>query len=60
MRNKLSKLELERWAVTTWAICNARNKFYFQQVQTHPTVILEGANGLLKEYQRLMATQALA
>ena len=47
MRNKLSKLELERWTVTAWAIWNARNKFYFQQIQTHPRVILEGANGLL-------------
>ena len=44
---KLSKLELERWTVTAWAIWNARNKFYFQQIQTHPRVILEGANGLL-------------
>ena len=47
MRNKLSKLELERWTVTAWAIWNARNKFYFQQIQTHPRVILERANGLL-------------
>lgn len=59
MKNKLSKVDLERWAVTTWAIWNARIKFYFQQIQTHPRVILEGANGLLEEYQRLMVAHAL-
>ena len=32
--DKLSKLELERWAVTAWAIWNARNKFYrFKLIQ---------------------------
>ena len=33
MQQKLSKLDLERWATTAWAIWNARNRFYFEQVQ---------------------------
>ena len=38
---KLSKKELELWATTTWAIWNARNKAYFEKVQTQPKVILD-------------------
>uniref|UniRef100_A0A7N2L9M5 Reverse transcriptase zinc-binding domain-containing protein n=1 Tax=Quercus lobata TaxID=97700 RepID=A0A7N2L9M5_QUELO len=57
MQRKLSQQELEKWAVTAWAIWNARNKFYFQHFQTHPNVISEMASGLLEEYQRLMDTQ---
>lgn len=49
----------EEWVVMAWAIWNAKNKFYFQQVQTHPRVILEEAKGLLEEYHRLLAAQAL-
>ena len=58
--NKLSRQKLENWAVTAWAIWNARNKFYFEHIQTHPKVILDGAIGFLQEYrpyQRLVATQ---
>ena len=29
--DRLSKTDLERWAVTSWAIWNARNKFYFEK-----------------------------
>ena len=57
MRNKLSQQELEKWAVTAWAIWAARNKFYFQHYQTHPKVIADMAYGLLEEYQRFMDTQ---
>ena len=32
MQSKLSKIELERWAVTAWAIWNARNKYYFEKI----------------------------
>ena len=53
---KLDQHELERWAVTTWAIWNARNRIYFEHFQTHPKVILELASGLVTEYQRLQHT----
>ena len=59
MQTKVSKQELELWATTTWAIWNARNKMIFEQFQTHPKVILEGAMGLLEEYQSLMETQRI-
>ena len=55
MRKILDPLELEKWAVMAWAIWNARNKYYFEHVH-HPWLIMEGASGLLKEYQRLMKT----
>ena len=54
MQIKLSKQELENWIVTGWATWNASNRFYFEQFQTHSKVILEGASGLIKEYQWLM------
>lgn len=60
MQIKLSQLELERWAVTAWSIWNARNTFYFELVQTHPRVILEGAGGLFEEYQRLMVAHQVS
>lgn len=42
MMDKLSTLELEQWAVTVWAIWNARNKFYFEKVQSqHRTICKE-------------------
>ena len=56
MQRKLSQQELEKWAVTAWAIWTARNKFYFQHYQTHPKVIADMACGLLEKYQRLMDT----
>ena len=55
--DKLSQQELERWAVMAWEIWNARNKYYFEHIQTHPKSILDGALGFLREYQRLIATQ---
>ena len=33
---RLSTLELEKWAVVSWRIWNARNKVYFERVQAHP------------------------
>ena len=55
--DKLSQLELERWAVIAWAIWNTWNKFYFELIQTHPKSIFDGAIGFLQEYQRLVAAQ---
>ena len=60
MQSKVSKQELKLWATTVWAIWNARNKVIFEQFQTHPKIILEGATGLLEEYQCLMETQRIA
>ena len=57
LEEKLPLVELERWAVMTWAIWNARNKYYFEKTQTHPKEILSGALGFLQEYQMLMAAQ---
>ena len=57
MKNHMvSQQELEKWAVTAWAIWAARNKFYFQHYRTHPKVIADMACGLLEEYQRFMDT----
>ena len=53
--DRLPQLELDRWATISWALWNARNKYYFEHVQQHPRVLLEGALGFLAEYQRLMA-----
>ena len=44
----------------TWAIWKARNKAYFEKVQTQPKVILNVALALLVTYQMLSATQANA
>ena len=57
MRMKLDQPELERWETTAWALWNARNRFYFEHVQVHPRLIMDGARGLLDEYQRLTAAQ---
>ena len=54
---KLSKEEMEKWAILSWAIWNARNKLYLEKIQTHPKVIMEGALAILENYQRLSATQ---
>jgi len=48
-------MELETWAMIAWSLWNARNKFHFEQVQTHPMMIFQKASSLLEEYQRLMA-----
>ena len=52
--DQLPRLELDGWATISWALWNARNKYYFQQVQQPPKVILEGALGFRAEYQRLL------
>ena len=43
--------------MVSWAIWNARNKFYFERIQQHPKIILDVAIGFLEEYQRLCALQ---
>ena len=53
--DRLPEMELDRWATISWALWNARNKYYFEHVQQHPKVILEGALGFLAVYQRLLA-----
>ena len=53
--DRLPEMELDRWATKSWALWNARNKYYFEHVQQQPKVILEGALGFLAEYQRLLA-----
>ena len=55
--DRLSVLDSDRWAVTSWAIWNVRNKYYFERIQTHPKSILNGALRFLQEYQNFMATQ---
>ena len=50
MVERLDVKELENWAMSAWSLWNARNRFHFEQVQTHPTVILRGATSLLEEY----------
>ena len=57
MARILESCELERWAILAWSIWNARNKFYFEHKQVHPSLILNGAYGLLDEYQRLMQSR---
>ena len=58
MQKKLTQEEMEQWCTTTWVIWNARNKAHFQNVQSQPKVIYEGALELLATYQTLSATQA--
>ncbi|KAL0008056.1 hypothetical protein SO802_009558 [Lithocarpus litseifolius] len=53
--DRLPQLELDRWATISWALWNARNKYYFEHVQQHTRVILEGALGFLAEYQSALA-----
>lgn len=53
--DQLPRLELDRWATISWALWNARSKHYFEQVQQHPKVILEGALSFLAENQRVLA-----
>ena len=49
----LTTKEVEVWAIVSWAISNARNRYLFDRKQTHPSDILRGAMTLLQEYQRL-------
>ena len=57
LQDRLDHSDIEVWAITAWALWNARNKFYFEKVQLQPKVIADGALALLTEYQRLMETQ---
>ena len=54
---RLTKKELERWAITMWAIWDARNKFYFEDTQVHLEAILREAMSFLEEYQKLVVDQ---
>ena len=56
---KLSKEEMEKWATLSWAIWNARNKLYFEKIQTHPKVIMDGALATLETYQKMSTTQGV-
>ena len=51
------KFAQQKWATTTWAIWNARNRAYFDKVQTQPQAILDGSIDLLNAYHTLSATQ---
>ena len=57
MVDRLTQAELEQWATVSWAIWNARNKFYFENIQRHPKDIFKEATCLLGEYHRPNATQ---
>ena len=57
LMDKLTKKEMEHWAITSWAIWNTRNKFYFEDTQLRSKAILRGATSLLDDYQMLMANQ---
>ena len=57
LNEKLELKDMERWAMISWAIWNARNKLHFEKTQVPPKVISNGAIGFLEEYQKLMITQ---
>ncbi|KAL0003905.1 hypothetical protein SO802_011466 [Lithocarpus litseifolius] len=57
MTDRLPPTDGQRWATTSWTVRNAGSKFYFDKVQVHPSVILQGALGFLDEYQKLMSAQ---
>ena len=48
----LTKNEMEVWAVVSWAIWNARNRYIFDRKQAHPSDTLRGPMTLLQDYQR--------
>ncbi len=45
------KAEIEEWAITSWAIWNARNRFIHDQVQLSPSVIRTLAQDLDRDYK---------
>ena len=49
----LTTKELEVWAIVSWSIWNARNRYLFDKKQSQPADILQGVLSLLQEYQRL-------
>ena len=55
--DKLIRKEMEHWAITSWAIWNTKNKYYFEHTQAQPEAILRGASSLLDEHQMLVANQ---
>ncbi|KAK9993078.1 hypothetical protein SO802_022781 [Lithocarpus litseifolius] len=55
---KLSREELETWAMVAWSIWNARSRLQFEAAQTPPQIILKGAVSLLEEYQRLASSRS--
>ena len=59
MIRRLTQDELEQWGMIMWAIWNARNKYCFEDIQTHPESILCSVKSLLHEYQTLMADQRI-
>ena len=56
MEEKLPKKDLEVWAMVSWSIWNARNRFHFEEKQSMPCDILHGVTTLLQEYQGLCRT----
>ncbi|GMY14317.1 hypothetical protein FCV25MIE_09556 [Fagus crenata] len=50
---------VEIWAVTTWAISYARNKFVHEQYLPLPQDTLDMAVRLLNDFQRVTAVQRL-
>ena len=56
MMDKLSRVELEVWVMISWSLWNARNRFHFDHLQSHPDMIVQSATSLLEEYQRLAGT----
>ena len=57
LHERLDHRDIEVWAIMAWALWNARNKFYFENVQLQPKFIADGALALLTEYQRQLETQ---
>ena len=49
----LKTKELEVWAIVSWSIWNARNKYHFDKKQTQSCDILRGTVTLRQDYQRL-------
>nr|POE66505.1 hypothetical protein CFP56_68421 [Quercus suber] len=47
--DQLDRKELETWAMLSWALWNARNRYHFESFQSHPTAILQGATSLLDD-----------
>lgn len=44
MVDRLALHDLEKWAVTSWAIWNVRNNYYFERIQIHPKEFLNGGS----------------
>ena len=47
-----SKEAVEDWAVITWAIWNARNRYVFYAIQSDPVVIKNGALSLQRDFRQ--------